>query len=217
MARKHICRPFFRTQSPYTNGAGFKTECAVYDFALTGCCKFWLRRQIPAGKPVRGKQGWAVPVGELLNYLPAISHITDKDVRRFDAGDVVRELNRVSARRVVDNGSTSPFLFTQHLELDKNTRAALEDIRKVSKGSVHPGVRQKINPTVVIANNNLSNRSFKTNWRRRRKNWKNSRNCQRGTAQELEKSVRTETAGEYAGGTENYQCASAHHDSCSDE
>ena len=36
----------------------------------------------------------AVPVGELLNYLPVISHITDKDVRRFDAGDVVRELKR---------------------------------------------------------------------------------------------------------------------------
>ena len=179
----------FRTQSPYTNGAGFKTECAVYDFAPDRVLQVLVEATDSSGKTSSGKTGGGRSrLGELLNYLPVISHITDKDVRRFDAGDVVRELNRVSARRVVDNGFDSPFLFTQHLEeLDKNTRAALEDIRKVSKGSVHPGVRQKIDPTVVIANNNLSNRSFKQLEEKKKELEKPARKLSKREQRELER------------------------------
>lgn len=151
----------FRVQSPHEHNGIVKTECFVYDFApdrvLTVLTEVTGVTAKAGGLNSSGAQS---ALGELLNYMPVISNIGMSDFRRFDAGDVTQALKRIYRERVLEEGFDSSLLFVKNLEvLPDDIRTTLEEVRIVS-GKVAPSTRNKIDNKVVIAKNDLDNKSY---------------------------------------------------------
>ena len=146
----------FRVQSPHEYKGKVKTECAVYDFAPDRALKVLVDVAGVSSKAgVDGFSGRRAVLGEMLNYLPVISLVDNHDMKRLDAGGVMREVKRVYTNRVVNNGFDSDFLFTKELEkLPPDLRELLEDVRQISSKTA-PSIRQPVDSKVVISANNF--------------------------------------------------------------
>lgn len=151
----------FRVQSPHEFNGMVKTDAFVWDFAPDRVLKVFTD---VAGVSVKAganrEEQTIVKLGQLLNYLPIISHINNNDMKVMDASEVTRELKRAYTRRVLESGFDTNIMFVSDVSnLDNDVREALQEVHSVSKSAL-PSTNQKVNNDIVISSNSFSNTEY---------------------------------------------------------
>lgn len=153
----------FRVQSPNEYKGKIKTDAFVYDFAPDRVLKVFTDvADVNVKAGAHNEEYTQVILGNMLNYMPIISHITAEDIKVFDASEVTRQLKAAYTKRVLENGFDSNLLFTKALEkLPPELREVLEEIKTVSKANL-ADTRQKVDKNIVIAANDFSETIYET-------------------------------------------------------
>lgn len=152
----------FRVQSPHEYMGSIKTECFVYDFAPDRALTVLAEVTGVAAKAGGFTSTEAqTALGELLNYMPVISSIGDKDLRRFDASELTQALKRIYKEKVLNSGFDSELLFVKNLEtLPSDIRNVLNDVR-IANGKNGPTTSNKVkDENITVSNNGLDKKTY---------------------------------------------------------
>lgn len=132
----------FRVQTPANIGGKMKTNCYVFDFAPDRTLKMVaqaVRLNTKAGR--LNTQAQKIAMGEFLNYCSIIS-LDDSKMDEINVETLLRQLKKVSAERVANNGFDDIRLYNDELlrldEVDINDFNNLKAIIGESKQDKKP-------------------------------------------------------------------------------
>ena len=118
----------FRVQSPCKKNGQVKQSCFVFDFAPDRTLKMIAEAAALSTKAGKATESDKVIMGEFLNYCPVIS-VSGTEMKQYDTNNLLQQLKRAYAERVVQNGFDDVNLYND--ELLKLNELDLEKFKKL--------------------------------------------------------------------------------------
>ena len=147
---KTYLQTIFRVQSPGNLNGKIKENCYVFDFAPDRTLRVVYDSMQKMSKRREPKIEVAKLLGEFLNFCPVISLSEVSNMREFSANELLQEVKRVYAERVVESGFEDRCLYDELKlkQLDQNALDKFEELRKII------GKTNQIKKTSVVVNEN---------------------------------------------------------------
>ena len=147
---KTYLQTIFRVQSPGNLNGRIKENCYVFDFAPDRTLRVVYDSMQKMSKRREPKIEVAKLLGEFLNFCPVISLSEVSNMREFSANELLQEVKRVYAERVVESGFEDRCLYDELKlkQLDQNALDKFEELRKII------GKTNQTKKTSVVVNEN---------------------------------------------------------------
>ncbi len=147
---KTYLQTIFRVQSPGNLNGKIKENCYVFDFAPDRTLRVVYDSMQKMAKRREPKIEVAKLLGEFLNFCPVISLSEVSNMKEFSANELLQEVKRVYAERVVESGFEDRCLYDELKlkQLDQNALDKFEELRKII------GKTNQTKKTSVVVNEN---------------------------------------------------------------
>jgi len=121
----------FRVQSPCKKNGQVKQSCFVFDFAPDRTLKMVAEAAALSTKAGKATESDKVIMGEFLNYCPVIS-VSGTEMKQYDTNNLLQQLKRAYAERVVQNGFDDVNLYNDELlKLDKLDLESFKELKAI--------------------------------------------------------------------------------------
>ena len=130
---KTYLQTIFRVQSPGNINGKIKENCYVFDFAPDRTLRVVYDSVQKMAKKREPKIEVARLMGEFLNFCPVIALSDVSYMKTFSANELLQEVKRVYAERVVESGFEDRCLYDELKlkQLDKDALDKFEELRKI--------------------------------------------------------------------------------------
>ena len=154
-AASQYLQTIFRVQTPANINGKIKGNCYVFDFAPDRTLKM-VAESVQLSTKSSNNQFAEQLLGKFLNYCPVIS-IDSSKMKEFKVSELLQELKKAYAERVLSNGFDDPKLYND--ELLKLTELELEDFKNLEK-IVGKTKQSKTNKEIDINNQGFSEEEY---------------------------------------------------------
>ncbi len=130
---KSYLQTIFRVQSPGNINGKIKENCYVFDFAPDRTLRVVYDSIQKMAKRREPKIEVAKLMGEFLNFCPVIALQEVSSMKTFSANELLQEVKRVYAERVVESGFEDRCLYDELKlkQLDEKALDKFEELRKI--------------------------------------------------------------------------------------
>lgn len=154
-AASQYLQTIFRVQTPANINGKIKENCYVFDFAPDRTLKM-VAESVQLSTKSSHSQYAEQLLGKFLNYCPVIS-IDSSKMKEFKVSELLQELKKAYAERVLNNGFDDPKLYND--ELIKLTDIELKDFENLEK-IVGKSKQAKANKEIDINNQGFSEEEY---------------------------------------------------------
>ncbi|MDE6946834.1 MAG: Eco57I restriction-modification methylase domain-containing protein [Anaeroplasmataceae bacterium] len=154
-AASQYLQTIFRVQTPANINGKIKENCYVFDFAPDRTLKM-VAESVQLSTKSSNSQYAEQLLGKFLNYCPVIS-IDSSKMKEFKVSELLQELKKAYAERVLNNGFDDPKLYND--ELLKLTDIELKDFENLEK-IVGKSKQTKANKEIDINNQGFSEEEY---------------------------------------------------------
>lgn len=129
-AASQYLQTIFRVQTPANINGKIKEECYVFDFAPDRTLKMVAESVQLSARSGANNIVAEMALGKFLNFCPVIS-IEDSNMKEYKVAELLQELKKAYAERVVRNGFDDPKIYND--ELLELTDVELKEFEKLKK------------------------------------------------------------------------------------